>query len=241
MNGVLGFSMISSFFPLSMFLLCKYFDSIFYFLFVVSCCLEVICLLEFFSIFLLLHFFVSFASCSLYQLLMILVPFLQGLVQSRLSSAGSCFCCEFANRVVCDLLSFLIQFSFSLEGVGSFRLQKFFSISISSMRLLNSTTLGDGCDVFWVISSGCEFGVKLVWFASAFAFIDSFIDSFILLFILTAKSCMNYFMLSPISSLMSTIMESLRSFIISDSFQFADHSDSEPNVMSSQVSRVAVL
>ena len=147
MNGVLGFSMISSFFPLSMFLLCKYFDSIFYFLFVVSCCFEVICLLEFFSIFLLLHFFVSFASCSLYQLLMILVPFLQDLVQSRLSSAGSCFCCEFANRVVCDLLSFLILVLFFVGRCWIFPFIEVFSIAISSMRLFNSTTLGDGFDV----------------------------------------------------------------------------------------------
>ena len=120
---------------------------------------------------------------------------------------------------------------------------KIFSISILSIRLFNSSTLGDGCDMSLVISSSCEFGVNFVWCSSAFVFIVSFIDCFMFLLILTAYSCMNYFMFSFISFLASTIMESLRFFIVSDtwSFQVSDLFDSESNVMSSWVSRVAVI
>ena len=34
------------------------------------------------------------------------------------------------------------------------------------MILFNSATLGDGCGVYWVMSSSCEFGVNFDWFSS---------------------------------------------------------------------------
>ena len=80
------------------------------------------------------------------------------------------------------------------------------------MRLFNSSTLGEGCGVSWVISSGCEFGVRFIRFSSAFAFIDSFIDSLILLLILTANSCINS--LTFLSSFKTLGISSLLIFLI---------------------------
>ena len=104
--------------------------------------------------------------------------------------------------------------SFFIGRCWSFPFIGICSISSLSMSLFNSSTLDDGCGVSWVISSGCEFGVRVVWSFSIFVFIDSFIDSFILLLILAANYCMNSFMLSFINYLMSTMMASLRYFII---------------------------
>ena len=80
--------------------------------------------------------------------------------------------------------------------------------------------MGDGCGMSWVNSSGCEFGIRFVWLSSAFVVIDSFLYSFMFLLILTENYFMNSFMLSYISSLTSTMIEPLRSFIISDTCSF---------------------
>ena len=76
-----------------------------------------------------------------------------------------------------------------------------------------------------------------------FVFIVSFIVAGMSFLRLAVISRMNSFMLSFSRSLTSTMMESLRSFIMSIiwSFQFVDLSNSESRVMSSWVSKIAVL
>ena len=74
-------------------------------------------------------------------------------------------------------------------------------------------------------------------------FIASFIVVVMSFLRLIVISSMNSFMFSISRTLTSTMMESLASFIMSFiwSFQFADLSDSKSRVMSSWVSKVAIL
>ena len=121
----------------------------FCFLFVVVCCLDVVCsCLRFISYFLVVTLFsllcVVFLVrtnhdyfcpvCKVLFSLDFLAPVLVFVADSLVESfAISCV--------------FLFWFSLSLEGVGTFRLLRVFSISISSMRSFNSSTLGDSYGV----------------------------------------------------------------------------------------------
>ena len=95
----------------------------------------------------------------------------------------------------------------------------------------------------WVISSGCEFGVRVICCSSFFVFIDSFIVDFISFLMLAALSRIHSFLFSFMRSFTSAIMDSLRSFIMVDtwSFQFADFSESDSNVIFSWISRCVVM
>ena len=90
--------------------------------------------------------------------------------------------------------SWMSWFWFSLEGIVIFLLLGIFSMSISSMRSFNSTTLGDGYGVSYVINSGCEIGVKLICCSLFVVFNDSFIVAFISFLMLTAIYLIHPFM-----------------------------------------------
>ena len=75
---------------------------------------------------------------------------------------------------------------------------------IISLRLFRSSTWDGDCCVSWVIGSGCEVGVRLVWILMTACV---FIDSNMLLFILTAIYFVIFVMFLFISSLSSTIID----------------------------------
>ena len=128
-----------------------------------------------------------------------------------------------------------------MEDVGTFLV--FFSISITLMRSFNSATVDDGFGVSCVINSGCEFSIKLICCSLFVFFIDSFLVVLISLLMLTAIYLINYFMFLFSRYFTFTMIDSRRSFNMSDtwSFQFPDRSESEYIVMSSWVSRVVLF
>ena len=162
------------------------------------------------------------------------------------------FCLDFlAPTLVLDADSLVVssfatcfsRFWVSSDGVGAFLLLGVISMSISLIRLFNSSTRGGCCGVSWVIISGCEFGVRFTCCATFVMCTVSFIVAIMSFLRLTVISRMKSFMFLFSRSLTPTMMESLTSLIIFFmwSFQFADLSDSESRVMSSWVSKVSVL
>ena len=100
-----------------------------------------------------------------------------------------------------------------MEDVDAFRLLDYFSMFIFSMIIFNFSTLGVGCSVSWMIDFGYEIEVRLIWLLAPTRVL---IYPLMLLFTLTAVFFINVLMFLFITSFSSIIVDSRRSFIMSD-------------------------